>query len=56
MRDLFVSERRYIRNMLVRHQNIEVAEFGQVLIEQYSPPRTRARTRFNNDYVLQFVA
>ena len=55
MRELFVSERRYIRNMLLRYRNIEIAEFGKVLVEEYSPPRVHAQTRFNNDYVLQFV-
>lgn len=55
MRDLFLSERRYIRNILMRHNMPDIVHFDRVLTEQYSPPRTSSRTRFNLDYHLQFV-
>jgi hypothetical protein len=56
MRELFVSERRYIRNILWQRAKILWDTFDPVVLEYYAPPRTRCRVRFNNDYFLRFVA
>lgn len=56
MRELFISERRYIDNILWKWAKVRVEPFGPVVIEEYSPPRTKSRVRFNNDFLLQFVS
>ena len=55
MRELFISERRYIRNVLWKHAAVSLETSGPVVIEYYAPPRTASRVRFNNDFSLQFV-
>lgn len=58
MRSLFVSEQRYIRNVLLQHRHIDAdaVSFGKVLLEYYPPSRRPARHRFkfNCDFMLQF--
>jgi hypothetical protein len=56
MRELFISERRYIANVLRKRTNIRLETSGAVVLEEYCPPRTSSRVRFNNDYFLQFVS
>src|ERR1700682_1384962 len=55
MRELFISEHRYIRNMLLRYRNVEFLDYGLVLVEEHSSQHSPTRPRFNNDYMLQFV-
>src|SRR5262249_24923165 len=52
-RELFVSERRYIRNMLLRHRGVEVSTFPVVVTEEYGPVRGEP-SGFNDDFALQF--
>lgn len=55
MRDLFQSEWRYIRNTL-RHWGLEPLGPRPVLFENYYPRRASAKTHFNSDFALEFVA
>ena len=55
MRELFISERRYIRNVLWEQSRVSLETSGPVVVEHYAPPRTSSRVRFNNDFSLQFV-
>jgi len=55
MRELFISERRYLENVL-RMQGHEFGNIGEHLVSEfYSPPRTSSIPRFNNDFSLYFV-
>jgi hypothetical protein len=54
-RELFISERRYIRNVVWKQAQIPLETMGPVTVEYYAPPRTPSRVRFNNDFMLQFV-
>jgi len=56
MRSLYLSERRFIRNLLLRHRGAEPSEYGQVMTEGYYPRRNLHRSRFNNDFELRFVS
>jgi hypothetical protein len=55
MRELFISERRFIRNVLSKQSQDYVEMSGPVVVEYYAPPRKRSPLRFNNDFSLQFV-
>src|SRR5438105_4551671 len=56
MRDLFLSERRCVGNILNRHLAIDLAQFRDLKVraEHYSPARSSARSNFNHDFALQF--
>jgi hypothetical protein len=56
IRELFISERRYIQNVLWNRAQVRFESSGPVMVEHYAPPRTAAQVRFNNDYFLQFVS
>ena len=56
IRELFISERRYIRNVLWKQARVVLETSGPVVVEYYVPPRTSSRVRFNNDFSLQFVS
>jgi hypothetical protein len=56
MRELFISERRYISNILLKCAGIHLQTSGPVVREYYTPPRTASRVRFNNDYVMELVS
>lgn len=56
MRELFLSEQRYIRNILLQNVGREWSPRPTVLSEYHAPPRTGAkRPYFNADFVLRFV-
>lgn len=55
MRELFLSERRYIANIVRQRTGTTLNRFDPVLLEHYAQPRSRSVTRFNNDFFLQFV-
>jgi hypothetical protein len=55
MRGMFLSEKRCVRNTLLRHRSVEFDQFEDVMIEHYSPPRFSTGGHFNLDYYLQFV-
>jgi hypothetical protein len=55
MRDLFISEQRYIRNIVWKYTQFLPKTCHPVVVEYYAPPRTSSRVRFNNDFRLQFV-
>lgn len=54
-RELFVSERRYIRNVIWRHTQVSLETRDPVIVEYYAPHRVLSRVRFNNDFRLQFA-
>ena len=56
MRQLFISERRYIQSILQRWTGCLLKVDDAVVLEQYAPPRTTSKVRFNNDYWLQLVS
>jgi hypothetical protein len=56
MRELFLSEHRYINNILREFTGIGMQASDSIVREYYAPPRTRSRLRFNNDYSLEFVS
>ena len=56
MRDLFVSEARFIHNMLLRDGVESVQIPDQVLMEYHAPPRAAGASAFNADFILQFIA
>lgn len=55
MRDLFLSEARFIENMILREGIGSVRTPDRVAIEYYAPPRTSKAISFNSDFFLQFV-
>lgn len=56
MRDLFLSEQRYVGNIVLRHLGHECPRVGPVLSEYYAPPRRSLHDcHFNTDFVLRFV-
>jgi hypothetical protein len=55
-RELFISEHRYISNILREFAGIDLQASDPVVSEYYAPPRTKSRVRFNNDYFLEFAA
>lgn len=56
MRDLFLSEQRYIRNILLRNVGREWTPIRPVLSEYHAPPQLGPQQpRFNIDFVLRFV-
>lgn len=55
MRELFISERRYIHNVLRKHAIASLEASDIVVAEYYAPARTSSRTRFNNDFSLHLV-
>jgi len=56
MRDLFVSEQRYIRNLLWHWTKTKLKSFDPIVTEYYAPPRSSSGIRFNNDFFLQFIS
>jgi hypothetical protein len=56
VRDLFISEHRYITNLLRQHAGIRLEAGVSVIEEYYAPPRTVSKVLFNNDYCLQFAS
>lgn len=56
MRDLFLSEQRYLRNTILRNLGRDLRQIGPVLSEYYAPPRRGPQhPHFNTDFVLRFV-
>lgn len=51
-RELFISEHRYISNIVWKHSGLRPETIGLVVREYYAPSRTSSKVRFNNDYFL----
>ena len=56
MRNLFISEQRYICNILRECAGVHVQTCDPVINEYYAPPRAKSSVRFNNDYFLKLVS
>ena len=55
MRRPFISEERFIRNVLSRHGHVTLPKLGDIVEEYYADFPNSRGVRFNNDFVLQFV-
>jgi hypothetical protein len=56
LRELFISERRYISNILWKCAGLHLETNDPVVREYYAQPRTASSVRFNNDYFLEFAS
>jgi hypothetical protein len=56
MRELFISERRYIENVISKCMGLRRQVSGRVAREYYAPPRSTSKVRFNNDYFLELAS
>ena len=55
MRELFLSEQRYVSNIIRSKTGVTLQHFDPVLVEYYEQPRRQSANHFNTDFFLQFV-
>lgn len=56
VRELFISEYRYIENILSKWTDVKRSMIGSVILENHCPVHGESRIAFNNDYSLQFAS